>query len=123
MLKKQEQMYALTPRHAVPRGGQRRGRGSNGNNGVMRLLEEGVVGSLREKHGDDMSRMAQGVVSAFDEMFSFSCPKFVTPSPPEAPGGAGGRRRQLQRGGAARSSRRSSPRWVRSRSSPRSVPT
>ena len=88
LLKKQEQMYALVAM-AVTLGGSGAGGGSNGNNGVMRLLEEGVVGSLREKHGDDMSRMAQGVVSAFDEMFSFSCPKFVTPSPPEAPGADG----------------------------------
>ena len=29
-----------------------------------------------------MSRMAQGVVSAFDEAFSFACPKFVTPGGP-----------------------------------------
>ena len=88
LLKKQEQMYALVAM-AVTLGGSGAGGGSNGNNGVMRLLEEGVVGALREKHGDDMSRMAQGVVSAFDEMFSFSCPKFVTPSPPEAPGADG----------------------------------
>ena len=29
-----------------------------------------------------MARMAQGVVSAFDEAFSFACPKFVTPGGP-----------------------------------------
>ena len=117
-------MYALVAM-AVTLGGSGAGGGSNGNNGVMRLLEEGVVGSLREKHGDDMSRMAQGVVSAFDEMFSFSCPKFVTPSPPEAPGadGEGAPAPTSTRRRTARSSRRSSPRWVRSRSSPRSVPT
>ena len=82
MLKKQEQMYALTAM-AVTLGGSGLGGGSNGNTRVMRLLEEGVVGALREKHGDDMSRMAQGVVSAFDELFSFACPKFVTPSGPK----------------------------------------
>jgi translation initiation factor 3 subunit L len=82
MLKKQEQMYALTAM-AVTLGGSGSGGGSNGNTRVMRLLEEGVVGALREKHGDDMSRMAQGVVSAFDELFSFACPKFVTPSGPK----------------------------------------
>jgi translation initiation factor 3 subunit L len=67
---------------AVSLGGAASGGGANARSGVMRLLEEGVVSALREKHGDDMARMGQGVVSAFDELFSLSCPKFVTPAPP-----------------------------------------
>jgi translation initiation factor 3 subunit L len=80
LLKKQEQMYALVAMCVVLGGG---GGGSGfALTSVMQLLEEGVVGSLREKHGDDMSRMGQSVQSAFDELFSYSCPKFVTPAPP-----------------------------------------
>tara|TARA_B100000767_G_scaffold140369_1_gene132624 strand:- start:2655 stop:4166 length:1512 start_codon:yes stop_codon:yes gene_type:complete len=81
LLKKQEHMYALVAM-AVSLGGAASGGGANARSGVMRLLEEGVVSALREKHGDDMARMGQGVVSAFDELFSLSCPKFVTPAPP-----------------------------------------
>mmetsp|Transcript_1553 Transcript_1553/g.6831 ORF Transcript_1553/g.6831 Transcript_1553/m.6831 type:complete len:536 (+) Transcript_1553:206-1813(+) len=81
LLKKQEQMYALVAM-AVSLGGAASGGGANAGSGVVRLLEEGVVSALREKHGDDMARMGQGVVSAFDELFSLSCPKFVTPAPP-----------------------------------------
>jgi translation initiation factor 3 subunit L len=82
LLKKQEQMYALLAIAVTLCGGGGSGGGGGGNNSVMRLLEEGVVGSLREKHGDDMSRLGQGVQSAYDELFSYSCPKFVTPAPP-----------------------------------------
>jgi translation initiation factor 3 subunit L len=85
LLKKQEQMYALCAM-CVVLGGNGSSNGGASANCAARVLEEGVAGALREKHGDDMSRMAQGVVSAFDEAFSFACPKFVTPGgPPGAP--------------------------------------
>lgn len=81
LLKKQEQMYALCAMSVIL-GGNGSSNGGMSPQCAARLLEEGVVGQLREKHGDDMSRMAQGVVSAFDEAFSFACPKFVTPGGP-----------------------------------------
>ena len=81
LLKKQEQMYALCAMSVIL-GGNGSSNGGVSVSCAARLLEEGVAGSLREKHGDDMSRMAQGVVSAFDEAFSFACPKFVTPGGP-----------------------------------------
>ena len=88
LLKKQEQMYALCAM-AVILGGNGSSNGGASADCAARLLEEGVAGALREKHGDDMSRMAQGVVSAFDEAFSFACPKFVTPGGPPAGRDAG----------------------------------
>jgi len=69
-------MYALVAMCVTLGGG---GGSGSAMTSVMRLLEEGVVGTLRERHGDDMSRMGQSVVSAYDELFSYSCPKFVTP--------------------------------------------
>jgi translation initiation factor 3 subunit L len=48
-------------------------------------VEETVSSQLREKHGDKLQRI-QGVgyeVDAiYDELFSFACPKFITPSTP-----------------------------------------
>ena len=88
LLKKQEQMYAACAM-AVILGGNGSSNGGASADCAARLLEEGVAGALREKHGDDMARMAQGVVSAFDEAFSFACPKFVTPGGPPAGRDAG----------------------------------
>ena len=88
LLKKQEQMYALAAMCVTLAGGG--GGSSNAQSTVMRLLEEGIMSSLREKHGDDMSRMGQGVQSAFDELFSYSCPKFVTPTAPAEAAAAAG---------------------------------
>jgi len=71
MLKKQEQMYALLAiattvciTQRVP-------------------LEEGVINSLREKYGEKMSKLQQGDVHIYDELFSYACPKFVTPAAPD----------------------------------------
>ena len=91
LVKKQEQMYAVLAM-CVVLGGGGSGGGSSGaaNSAVMRALEEGVAAALREKHGDDVSRMSQGVVSAYDDLFSFGCPKFVTPEPPKIGGGGNG---------------------------------
>jgi translation initiation factor 3 subunit L len=70
IVKKNEQMYALlaiaaslSPGHA---------------------LDENLVSSLRDKYGDRMSRMQSNHVdtSAYDELFSFACPKFISPAPP-----------------------------------------
>jgi len=48
-----------------------------------KLVEESVNGQLREKHADKLQRMQRGDLKVFDELFSFACPKFVTPSPPD----------------------------------------
>eukprot|EP00850_Spirogloea_muscicola_P021247 SM000242S08483 [mRNA] locus=s242:164261:167142:+ [translate_table: standard] len=47
-----------------------------------KLVEESVSTALREKYADKMTRMQRGDESVFDELFSYSCPKFITPSPP-----------------------------------------
>jgi len=70
ILKKNEQMYALlaiasslAPQHQT---------------------DDHLVHTLREKFADRMSRMQSNNVdlSAYEELFSFACPKFVSPSPP-----------------------------------------
>lgn len=50
-----------------------------------RLVEEGVSAALREKQGERMAKLARGdreAYATYDELFSFACPKFVTPYPP-----------------------------------------
>ncbi len=37
---------------------------------------------LRERNADKIQRMSRGEVSVFDELFSYSCPKFITAVPP-----------------------------------------
>ncbi|CAI7766469.1 unnamed protein product [Closterium sp. NIES-53] len=74
ILKKTEQMFALLAicLSLCPNG---------------KLLEESVNGQLREKFSDKIQRMQRGDEAVFDELFSFACPKFVTPAPPVEDGG------------------------------------
>lgn len=72
ILKKNEQMYALLAisLSLCPQ--------------VM-LVEETVNSQLREKYGDKMLRMQRcddEGFALFDELFSYACPKFITPSAP-----------------------------------------
>ncbi|EPS61195.1 hypothetical protein M569_13603, partial [Genlisea aurea] len=72
ILKKNEQMYALLAicLSLCPQGN---------------LVDEIVNTQLREKYGEKMTRMQRYDDEAFalyDELFSFACPKFITPSPP-----------------------------------------
>lgn len=51
----------------------------------MKLVEETVNSQLREKYGEKMIRMQRYDDEAFaiyDELFSYACPKFITPSAP-----------------------------------------
>ncbi|XXG45791.1 hypothetical protein AAC387_Pa02g0778 [Persea americana] len=51
----------------------------------VKLIEENVNNQLREKYGEKMARMQRYDDEAFalyDELFSYACPKFITPSPP-----------------------------------------
>lgn len=72
ILKKNEQMYALlaVSLSLCPQ---------------VKLVDETVNSQLREKYGEKMSRM-QGydddAFTIYDELFSYACPKFITPSPP-----------------------------------------
>ncbi|KAI8471250.1 MAG: RNA polymerase I-associated factor PAF67-domain-containing protein [Monoraphidium minutum] len=70
MLKKNEQMYALLACAVAlcP--------------AVQKGLDEGVLAQLREKYADKLARMARGDESPFEELFSYGCPKFVSPAPP-----------------------------------------
>jgi len=45
-------------------------------------IEDNIHITLREKHNDKMVRMQKGEEKAFEEAFSFSCPKFVSPFSP-----------------------------------------
>lgn len=47
-----------------------------------RMVEESVSNQIRERLSDKVQRMQRGDESVFDEMFSFACPKFVTPAAP-----------------------------------------
>lgn len=50
-----------------------------------RLVDETVNSQLREKYGEKMIRMQRYDDEAFaiyDELFSYACPKFITPSAP-----------------------------------------
>jgi len=50
-----------------------------------RLVDETVNSQLREKYGEKMARMQRYDDEAFamyDELFSYACPKFITPSAP-----------------------------------------
>ncbi|KAJ7556493.1 hypothetical protein O6H91_05G085900 [Diphasiastrum complanatum] len=69
ILKKNEQMYALLAicLSLCPHG---------------KLVEENVNNQLREKYADKMQRMQRSDEALFDELFSFACPKFITPAPP-----------------------------------------
>ncbi|RZC06417.1 Eukaryotic translation initiation factor 3 subunit L isoform C [Glycine soja] len=72
ILKKNEQMYALLAisLSLCPQ---------------SRLVDETVNSQLREKYGEKMVRMQRYDDEAFaiyDELFSYACPKFITPSAP-----------------------------------------
>ncbi|KAL8171668.1 hypothetical protein V2J09_023472 [Rumex salicifolius] len=72
ILKKNEQMYALLAVSLTlcP---------------LVKLVDENVNSQLREKYGEKLSRMQRSdddALSHFDELFSYACPKFITPSAP-----------------------------------------
>ncbi|KAI3717647.1 hypothetical protein L1987_69399 [Smallanthus sonchifolius] len=72
ILKKNEQMYALLTicLSLCPR---------------VKLVDETVNSQLREKYGEKMLRMQRYDDESFalyDELFSYACPKFITPSAP-----------------------------------------
>lgn len=70
ILKKNEQMYALLAIAAslLP----------------QLSIDENLIHTLRDKYGDRMLRMQSNNVDvgAYEELFSFACPKFVSPAPP-----------------------------------------
>jgi translation initiation factor 3 subunit L len=45
-------------------------------------IDESVHSQLREKYGDKMLRMQKGESQEFESCFSFACPKFLSPVPP-----------------------------------------
>ncbi|GER32521.1 eukaryotic translation initiation factor 3subunit L [Striga asiatica] len=72
ILKKNEQMYALLAisLSLCPQ---------------VQLVEETVNSQLREKYGEKMMRMQRyddEAIPLYDELFSYACPKFITPSAP-----------------------------------------
>jgi len=50
---------------------------------AQRNLEENVLNMLRDKHNDQIQKMARGDESTYDEVFTYACPKFVTPTAPD----------------------------------------
>jgi translation initiation factor 3 subunit L len=71
ILKKNEQMYALLAISMAlcPT--------------VSRQLEESVSNTLREKHGEKIKFMSAGSMETYEELFSYACPKFVSPTAPD----------------------------------------
>uniref|UniRef100_A0A8K9V1A6 Eukaryotic translation initiation factor 3 subunit L n=1 Tax=Oncorhynchus mykiss TaxID=8022 RepID=A0A8K9V1A6_ONCMY len=45
-------------------------------------IDESIHTQLREKYGDKMLRMQKGDLQVFEELFSFACPKFLSPVVP-----------------------------------------
>jgi len=45
-------------------------------------IDESINQQLREKMGDKMLKMQKGDIAVFEESFSFACPKFISPIPP-----------------------------------------
>jgi len=45
-------------------------------------IDESINQQLREKNGDKMLKMQKGDIAIFEESFSFACPKFISPIPP-----------------------------------------
>jgi len=68
ILKKNEQMYALLSMCISL---------------CPQQIDDNLASTLKEKFGDRMQRMQSNNVdvSAFEELFSFACPKFISPSP------------------------------------------
>eukprot|EP01025_Chloroclados_australasicus_P016931 TRINITY_DN18638_c0_g1_i1.p1 TRINITY_DN18638_c0_g1~~TRINITY_DN18638_c0_g1_i1.p1 ORF type:complete len:524 (-),score=73.93 TRINITY_DN18638_c0_g1_i1:235-1806(-) len=50
---------------------------------AQRVLDDNVYTTLREKHGQDISKMSRADMEIFEQLFNKGCPKFVTPYPPE----------------------------------------
>eukprot|EP00262_Sarcandra_glabra_P018339 TRINITY_DN652_c1_g1_i1.p1 TRINITY_DN652_c1_g1~~TRINITY_DN652_c1_g1_i1.p1 ORF type:complete len:524 (+),score=70.18 TRINITY_DN652_c1_g1_i1:144-1715(+) len=72
ILKKNEQMYALLAicLSLCPQ---------------VKFVEENVNNQVREKYGEKMARMQRyddEAYALYDELFSYACPKFITPSAP-----------------------------------------
>ncbi|KFM78528.1 Eukaryotic translation initiation factor 3 subunit L, partial [Stegodyphus mimosarum] len=45
-------------------------------------IDESVLSTLKENYGDKLLRMQRGDLAEFEACFSFACPKFVSPVPP-----------------------------------------
>jgi len=71
MLKKNEQMYALLAICLSLCPQQR-----------DQQKDENVHGYLREKYSDKTQRMQKGDETMYEELFTYACPKFVSPAPP-----------------------------------------
>eukprot|EP00213_Chloropicon_mariensis_P003704 CAMPEP_0197471684 /NCGR_PEP_ID=MMETSP1309-20131121/2642_1 /TAXON_ID=464262 /ORGANISM="Genus nov. species nov., Strain RCC998" /LENGTH=533 /DNA_ID=CAMNT_0043009595 /DNA_START=73 /DNA_END=1674 /DNA_ORIENTATION=+ len=71
ILHKMEQMYALLALSVAlcPAG--------------AKSLDESVQTNLREKHSEKMQKMVRSELPVFDELFTYACPKFITPSIPD----------------------------------------
>jgi len=68
LMKKQDQMYALLLlAHAL----------------CPRPLDDLIMSTIKDKHGEKQVRLARGEELCFEELFSYACPKFISGSPPD----------------------------------------
>jgi|EP00161_Ancyromonas_sigmoides_P008128 translation initiation factor 3 subunit L len=68
IMKKTEQMYALLSMALVLSPAR---------------VDDQIRNALREKLGDKTARMQRGEEAVFEELFTYSCPKFIIPSAPD----------------------------------------
>jgi len=66
--KKQEQMYALLMLGLAQ---------------SPKVLDEAIERHIKDKHGDKQNRLRLGEELAFEELFTFACPKFVPAAKPD----------------------------------------
>lgn len=48
-------------------------------------IDESILSQLKDKYSERMNKMQKGDKAEFEEVFSFACPKFLTPVPPVPP--------------------------------------
>lgn len=46
-------------------------------------VDESVYSLVRDKAGDRLSRMRQGEMQAYEDLFNYASPKFISPAPPD----------------------------------------
>lgn len=46
-------------------------------------VDESMMSMVRDKAGERLSRLRQGELQAFEDLFNYACPKFISPAPPD----------------------------------------
>lgn len=46
-------------------------------------VDESTMSLMRDRSGERLSRLRQGELQAFEDLFNYACPKFISPAPPD----------------------------------------